>query len=1204
MVFDPQISTQVDELKTKVEETKSSIDSLTLMTNVLEKQRKQEEIETLLTQIESDLNWLETTLTQKQSIETDPVAIDLINKEKQKIEEIRTMFLDIKADLDDLASSIVDDTSVEEKWFFEKTRDGVTEQWDKLPDGVKTGAKVAWWIVTGVLIWKWVKKLFGWGDDKEKEEKTEQEENKPWYKKWYTWVAAGVLWFLGIKYGKEFISWFESLFWGDQNKRDKAFETIANNLWADYEYDNVTGKFTYKNGRKYSIEDLYKKWLIKTTIDADGNPIIDILATQVAIKEYIEWDTETQSNNLHDVDFTKKKWESLSPSARLEYGSISHDIASFTDEELAIDSKVSGMMIYHLDEHYNNIAHLLNEKTFNNFMESTTTSVAEKLFDYMPNIFVGAIQSSAELSKSLWLHDVASVSWNFAEKLRDLAPEFQDEMKKIAIDLYEQWTDVSLYVLSVRNAYEESVDWDKVAMKKFNTYTLADLYKESEAAKKDEHLQKALEKPLLDQDVDKRIERLVRKEQWLLSDLEKEPTTNEVHEVLETLVDDIDTIWYNTWAWAFSMIWGHVWETDRYLEYDILEQQYEECMWWKRDKLQELLLKDSYSSGDIDDIKNHVSDFYETMRKITTDVEIRQETDEDWDLYTRWKIPVVSMGETLYQTFAISWEEENRWLMWGTLASADLLTAFPRKVIWGIAWWAISAGWIPVIGEWGGRLVWLSPTWKLAKIAGGIWLRWIGKLTGLAIETPVRSANRWINKYPWLAYTRFDKVNDFVSTLEKGRIRLSDAAEILSRKTKGNRAGVDVAKKTSFSLRWKKRDPFAFLGQEWRNLWFGDDILQNKRILLQEVSRLKRLIPDMNSKDWDLLVKYRDNPKWSAKLRSHTMTWTEFETLMKSLKEFDVSGRMSSSLVDTWIDALKKWSIEDMTETIAKSKKSVESYTKKIFMEFDKELAEYAQTKWIKKWTKAYEEASRLLWNSESYGLDPKLQSLITEHNDLARVLEVDILKKFNLADWATKQKMVANNSFLAEIVAKKWWIEKRKIPTFGKAWRIISVGVHAVMLWWIGSGDNALWHEKSTGEIATDVADFGLWMIPVAWWLYDIGMAFRGKDLNGREMGTWERWVRGWVWLVTWVLDVFTFGLWWTAIRWVVKWWTKVAMKVGTKKLATESIEVASKWITQTVIRQTLKTAGRDILIWSAAGIALIPVFDSFEQKRIYDEE
>jgi hypothetical protein len=199
---------------------------------------------------------------------------------------------------------------------------------------------------------------------------------------------------------------------------------------------------------------------------------------------------------------------------------------------------------------------------------------------------------------------------------------------------------------------------------------------------------------------------------------------------------------------------------------------------------------------------------------------------------------------------------------------------------------------------------------------------------------------------------------------------------------------------------------------------------------------------------------------------------------------------------------------------------------------------------------------------------------------------------------------MVADNPFLDAIIKKNWWLDKRKIPKFGKAWRIISVGVHAVMLWWIGSGDNALWHEKSTGEVATDVADFGLWMIPVAWWVYDIGMAFRGVDLNGREMETWERWTRWWVWLVTWVLDVFTLGLWGTAIRAAVKWWTKLAVKAGTKKVATESIEIASKWFAKKVIKKTLVSAGRDILIGSAAGVALIPVFDHFEETKIYDEK
>jgi len=50
------------------------------------------------------------------------------------------------------------------------------------------------------------------------------------------------------------------------------------------------------------------------------------------------------------------------------------------------------MMVYHLDENYNNIDHLLGEKTFDNFMETTTTDMAEKLLKHMPGIFISAIQ--------------------------------------------------------------------------------------------------------------------------------------------------------------------------------------------------------------------------------------------------------------------------------------------------------------------------------------------------------------------------------------------------------------------------------------------------------------------------------------------------------------------------------------------------------------------------------------------------------------------------------------------------------------------------------------------------------------------------------------------------------------------------------------------------------------------------------------------
>ena len=56
-------------------------------------------------------------------------------------------------------------------------------------------------------------------------------------------------------------------------------------------------------------------------------------------------------------------------------------------------------------------------------------------------------------------------------------------------------------------------------------------------------------------------------------------------------------------------------------------------------------------------------------------------------------------------------------------------------------------------------------------------------------------------------------------------------------------------------------------------------------------------------------------------------------------------------------------------------------------------------------------------------------------------------------------------------------------------------------MLGRVSSSPDEKGNEKDRSTIGGEAADFGLGMIPVAGGIYDIGMAFRGKDLNGREM-------------------------------------------------------------------------------------------------------
>lgn len=51
------------------------------------------------------------------------------------------------------------------------------------------------------------------------------------------------------------------------------------------------------------------------------------------------------------------------------------------------------------------------------------------------------------------------------------------------------------------------------------------------------------------------------------------------------------------------MIRGHLWETDAYIDYDIISQQYEEAMGTMRADLTTLLTKDPLTSTDLDTVR-------------------------------------------------------------------------------------------------------------------------------------------------------------------------------------------------------------------------------------------------------------------------------------------------------------------------------------------------------------------------------------------------------------------------------------------------------------------------------------------------------------------------------------------------------------------------------------------------------------------------
>ena len=114
----------------------------------------------------------------------------------------------------------------------------------------------------------------------------------------------------------------------------------------------------------------------------------------------------------------------------------------------------------------------------------------------------------------------------------------------------------------------------------------------------------------------------------------------------------------------------------------------------------------------------------------------------------------------------------------------------------------------------------------------------------------------------------------------------------------------------------------------------------------------------------------------------------------------------------------------------------------------------------------------------------------------------------------------------LARWILKSAWGSAKYLEKFsGKA------GAIALWfsVWWLATKGITSTNAESLKEVWLDAADLWIGMVPF-WWAYDVWMAIRGKDLNGRELSGTDRWIRGGLGVLTTALDVawlFTLGTW-----------------------------------------------------------------------------
>lgn len=1172
---------KMDQIRSNLNEIKISVEDVNQKLNNLDKNKKNLDQQKI---IEENRHIDE----KKLEIEKKKKETELLIKQLRDLTELEqdvSVTANVKTELDQYEKQLKD-IKLQSPGFWNKMKESSNKAIGWVRENPWQAAGVATWV--GLLVW-WISRLFKKRKEKKESKDWEDKEKTPWYKKWYTWAWVGLAWFLGWRYRWDIKNLWNSLFNWEKDQKDKFGKELVESLGKDRSYDSAWNIFTYKS-KKYTWENFYEQKLIHTQMNVDGKLVLDIDKSVKAIKEYVEKDTDTLPDKHNLVDFEKYRndWNILSEVEKQKYLKLDDQIGGFykdlnRNDYLWFGSNTYGLdkwfLLFHFDQSFDNIWTLLNENTFNLFMNSTTKSSIESIFRYFPDFIISSFLSVAKGMNILWLEQIAQDTSRLGEYLKSLKPTEITKLKELCLYFYNQATSIAYYAHTVRESYIDQ-NWDDInKIEEFDKKKLKDLDLDSAT---DQKLVSCVQNVKVDKDLWKKVEKLDSRQNKLIDKLDKTTTTQQQREVIEELIDEIDDVGYHTWNSAFALIWWHLWETNDYIDYDIISKMNKDQFAVIRWELNELLKKDPLTDTDKQKIKDHIQDFYSTMKLVSTQTKLRQKTDEDWNLFTVWQFPIVKWWKTIYQTFMLYMEEDKRVLAWWTVLAAalvwDMLTWPARKVL------AMRK-----LLRWKAPIVRLSPTdWAVRKITNWTFaMFWWG--TKMALREPTRVMNQTLNRSKLYRSMTFRNPESLLEAVNKWHIRLKDAATMLAGKSS-----------------WKTLVGFKIesWGKNWTTLGFSSDIDLNTMKLLEKNDWIRNNIGSYDAtnnvikKQYETLAKYRDT-KYIRIARRSGFEKDKLVRLLTNLSDGNLAAA-TSTLKNSKINNLVS-TTEELSGKILESKNNIEKITKETFESFEQKLAQEAKIKKFVVWSDDYNKLSKEIWETtDSYW--PKLQKIVAENNEVIMKAEENIMRQFNKASWSQKQHIYASDDIVKNIVRENWWIEKWKIPGFGKTGRLISVWIHAVMLGWVSSSPDEKGNEKDRSTIGWEAADFGLGMIPVAGGIYDIGMAFRGKDLNGREMWTAERWIRWWVGLWTWALDVFTFWLWWTAIRGVLKWGTKLAVSAWTKTVVKEAVGVASKWIGTWVAKQILKSSVRNIIIWTAAWIALIPVAGGIREVFIDD--
>ena len=308
------MQTKIDDLVQKKDEIRSSLDDLSKVVGSQEKEKRQKEIAKKLDALKKQIDAFSTTDdVEKWKLTTLKSDVDQLSTDLKKIEaELKNLkewvLSEKKGSSTTPSETTSEDTAKEEKWAWEKTKDFVSEQWDDVTswekwkeEPWKNLLRAAWFVWTGIAVYKWIKGLRNWAfwskKEKKKEKDWDESEKKEEKSFWdsTTWKVIKTTWAIiavgtGVYYLAHWLytqnRWFNDLWDWEKGKKLDFNAALHLAEWSISNQDNKEGMSYGLNLKYHEDTSEIEAYWIRVKIDKDKRKIVWTWMDNVSFSKY------------------------------------------------------------------------------------------------------------------------------------------------------------------------------------------------------------------------------------------------------------------------------------------------------------------------------------------------------------------------------------------------------------------------------------------------------------------------------------------------------------------------------------------------------------------------------------------------------------------------------------------------------------------------------------------------------------------------------------------------------------------------------------------------------------------------------------------------------------------------------------------------------------------------------------------------------